>query len=248
MKAIILLGGFAVRLYPITLNTPKALLTINDQPLMDHLFEKIDKIDEIDEVILLSNDKFYNNFAEWMKTYKGNKKLTLLNEGSNSNVQKLGAVGGLLFAINKLNIDDDIMVLAGDHYFKFELKDFYDFYKQKDNDCCISDLVYDKVYLRQFGVGKLNEDNVLIEMQEKPENPQSNNRILAFYIYKKSTFPKLVQYLQDGNNPDSPGRFLSWLYKQKPVHVYVTDKECYDIGTVEVYQSLDKKVREENKK
>ncbi len=248
MKAIVLLAGYAVRLYPLTKDKPKALLTINDQPLMDLLFNKIDKIDEIDEAILISNDRFYNNFLEWTKTYKGNKKITLLNDGTTSNEDRLGAIGDLQFAINKCNIDDDIMVLAGDHYFKFELKDFYDYYKQVGTDCCIADVVNDREYLKQFGVGIVDENNVLIEMQEKPQEPKSNLRVLAFYIYQKETARKIKQYLDEGNNKDSPGNYLSWLYKRQPVHVYATDKECVDIGTLAVYEALDKRVREEENK
>lgn len=248
MKAIILLAGYAVRLYPLTKDKPKALLTINDQPLMDLLFEKLDKIKQIDEAILISNARFYKNFVDWSKTYKGNKKITVLNDGTTCNEDRLGAIGDLIFAIKECKIDEDIMVLAGDHYFKFELKDFYNFYQKYETDCCIGDIIEDKEYLKQFGVGVLNKDNILIEMQEKPQNPKSNYRILAFYLYKRSTLPLLNTYIKEGNNPDSPGNFLSWLYKRQPVHVYIVDKECVDIGTLNVYQALDKRVREENKK
>ncbi len=248
MKAIVLLAGYAVRLYPLTKDKPKALLTINDQPLMDLLFSKIDKIDEIDEAILISNDRFYNNFLEWSKTYKGNKKITLLNDGTTSNEDRLGAIGDLMFAINKCNIDDEAMVLCGDHYFTFELKDFYDYYKQVGTDCCIADVINDMEYLKQFGVGVTNEEQILIEMQEKPQEPKSNLRILAFYLYQKETMRLVKQYLDEGNNKDSPGNFLSWLYKRKPVHVHVPEGQCVDIGTLKVYEELDARIRRESQK
>ncbi len=246
MKAIILLGGYATRLYPITLNMPKALLTVGGQTLMDHLFEKLDKVEAIDEAILLSNDKFYYQFQQWTKKYTGPKKITLIND--NDNPDRSCIIANLIYTIKTCKVKDDIMVLAGDHYFKFELTEFYNFFKEKDNDCCIGDIIEDKIYLKQFGVGTVDEDNVLLEMEEKPEEPKSNNRILAFYIYKKSSLPMLEKYKKEGNSTPSPGKYLAWLYKNKPVHVFLTNKECHDIGTIPVYEALDKRVTEEVKK
>ena len=125
MKAIVLVAGYASRLYPLTLNTPKALLTLNNITLLDYLMEKVSELDVIDEVILVSNQKFYKNFIEWKKTYTGNKKITILNDGTTTNENRLGAIGDTEFAIQKLNIDDEIMLLVSDNYFTFSLKDFY---------------------------------------------------------------------------------------------------------------------------
>lgn len=241
MKAIVLVAGYASRLYPLTLNTPKALLTLNNVTLLDFLMGKVEEIDVIDEVILVSNDKFYHNFIEWKDTYTGSKKITILNDGTTSNETRLGAIGDIQFAIDKLNIDDEIMVLVSDNYFTFSLKDFYNFYREKQSDCIIVTEFEDLEYLgKNFACVKLGEDNRIVGMVEKPGGiPDTNIGAYASYIYKKDTVKMIKQYLDEGNNKDAPGNFPSWLYTRKPVYAYSFEGECYDIGTIEVYNKLN---------
>lgn len=241
MKAIVLVAGYASRLYPLTLNTPKALLTLNNVTLLDFLMGKVEEIDVIDEVILVSNDKFYHNFIEWKDTYTGSKKITILNDGTTSNETRLGAIGDIQFAIDKLNIDDEIMVLVSDNYFTFSLKDFYNFYREKQSDCIIVTEFEDLEYLgKNFACVKLGEDNRIVGMVEKPGGiPDTNIGAYASYIYKKDTVKMIKQYLDEGNNKDAPGNFPSWLHTRKPVYAYSFEGECYDIGTIEVYNKLN---------
>lgn len=241
MKAIVLVAGYASRLYPLTLNTPKALLTLNNVTLLDFLMGKVEEIDVIDEVILVSNDKFYHNFIEWKGTYTGSKKITILNDGTTSNETRLGAIGDIQFAIDKLNIDDEIMVLVSDNYFTFSLKDFYNFYREKQSDCIIVTEFEDLEYLgKNFACVKLGEDNRIVGMVEKPGGiPDTNIGAYASYIYKKDTVKMIKQYLDEGNNKDAPGNFPSWLHTRKPVYAYSFEGECYDIGTIEVYNKLN---------
>ncbi len=241
MKAIVLVAGYASRLYPLTLNTPKALLTLNNITLLDFLMGKVEEIDVIDEVILVSNDKFYHNFIEWKDTYTGSKKITILNDGTTSNETRLGAIGDIQYAIDKLNIDDEIMVLVSDNYFTFSLKDFYNFYKEIQSDCIIVTEFEDLEYLgKNFACVKLDENNRIVGMVEKPGGiPDTNIGAYASYIYKKDTVKMIKQYLDEGNNKDAPGNFPAWLYTRKPVYAYSFEGECYDIGTIEVYNKLN---------
>ena len=112
MKAIVLVAGYAVRLYPLTENKPKALLTLNNKTLLDYLMDKVEEVDVIDEVILVSNEKFYDQFVEWSNTYIGSKKITVLNDGTSTNDTRLGAIGDTQFAIDQLNIKKGLQQLA----------------------------------------------------------------------------------------------------------------------------------------
>ena len=244
MKAIVLVAGYASRLYPLTLNTPKALLTLNNVTLLDYLMEKVSELDVIDEVILVSNQKFYQNFIDWKKTYTGNKKITILNDGTTTNENRLGAIGDTEFAIQKLNIDDEIMLLVSDNYFTFSLKDFYNFYLEKKSDCILVTEFEDLEYLgKHFACVKVNEKNQITSMVEKPGGiPDTNIGAYASYIYTKESVRMIKEYLEQGNNKDAPGNFPSWLYTKKPVFAYPFQGECYDIGTIEVYNSLNEKL------
>ena len=206
--------------------------------------EKVSELDVIDEVILVSNQKFYQNFIDWKKTYTGNKKITILNDGTTTNENRLGAIGDTEFAIQKLNIDDEIMLLVSDNYFTFSLKDFYNFYLEKKSDCILVTEFEDLEYLgKHFACVKVNEQNQITSMVEKPGGiPDTNIGAYASYIYTKESVRMIKEYLEQGNNKDAPGNFPSWLYTRKPVFAYPFQGECYDIGTIEVYNSLNEKL------
>lgn len=245
MKAIVLVAGYAVRLYPLTENKPKGLLKLGDKTLLDYLFEKLERVEAVDEAILISNNKFYNQFCEWSQNYNGRIKTKVLNDYTNSNEDRLGAIGDMQYVIDKCKIDDEIMVLVSDNYFDFELSDFYDFYKEKNTDCILGTEFKDKEKIRnRFGVAVLDENDKVVNMVEKPSNPPSNFVVFASYIYTKDTVRMIKQYLQEGNNKDAPGNFPSWLYSKKPVHAFRFEGECYDIGTIESYNELNERFKE----
>ena len=126
-----LVAGYATRLKKLTENKPKGLLLLNNKPIINYTFEKLEKIGVIDEAILVSNSKFYEQFLEWAREYKGKIKISVLNDETTSNDNRLGAIGDLCFAIEKLKVNEEIMVFVSDNYFTYELKDFYDFYINK---------------------------------------------------------------------------------------------------------------------
>lgn len=250
MKAIVLVAGYASRLYPLTENTPKALLTLNNVTLLDYLMRKVEEIEDIDEVVLVSNHKFYNNFVEWKSGYNGNKKITVLDDGTSTNETRLGAIGDLNFAIESLNIDDEIMVLVSDNYFTFSLKDYYNFYKQKNADCIlVSEFADDELeYLwNNFANVNIDSEYKVTGMVEKPRKSTNTNiGAYATYIYTKDSVKMLKDYLAEGNNPDAPGNFPSWLHKHKPVYAYPFKGKCYDIGTIDVYNKLNEALTNDN--
>ena len=249
MKAVVLVAGYASRLYPLTLNTPKALLTLNDVSLLDYLIDKVKEIDAIDEVILVSNHKFYRNFLDWKKSYNGDLKITVIDDGTTTNETRLGAIGDFNFAIEKLGIDDEVMLLVSDNYFTFSLKDFYDFYLEKQSDCILVTEFEDLEYLgKNFACVKLDSNRRITSMVEKPGGiPDTNIGAYASYIYTRESVRMIKEYLDQGNNKDAPGNFPSWLYTKKPVFAYSFDGECYDIGTLDVYNKLNAKMKNAKK-
>ena len=130
------------------------------------------------------------------------------------------------------------MVIAGDNFFSYSLKEYYQFYKEKNSDCVCVKPIEDEEALKQFGIALLDENSKVIDIEEKPQNPKSSNVVFATYIYQKSTLPLFEEYIAAGNKPDAPGYFVEWLYKRKDVYAYRFQGECYDIGTPESYREV----------
>lgn len=239
MKALILAAGYATRLYPLTLDKPKALLPIAGKPILDYIVDQIETISEIDELIVVSNHKFYPHFTKWSEGRKSRLNLVVLNDNTTDDTNKLGAIGDINYAIEKLGIDDDLLVMAGDNIFTFALKDYYNAFKQRDCDMILVKEIDSINDLRRMANVETDGLGLVVGMVEKPQNPKTNLAAFASYIYKKDTVPMIKQYLDEGNNPDAPGFFPSWLYKQKSVYAYKFEGECYDIGTPESYKEVN---------
>lgn len=90
-------------------------------------------VSEIDEIIIVSNDKFAQQFEEWIETANYDTKFTVVNDSTSSNETRLGAIGDIQFVIDEENIWDDLMISAGDNLFDFSLADFAKFAKKKEN-------------------------------------------------------------------------------------------------------------------
>src|SRR3989344_5500969 len=101
MKAVILCGGYATRLYPLTLDKPKALLPIKGRPILDHIVGNIPT--SIEDITVVSNGRFYNDFLNWSRNYA--ERVHVINDGSNGNETRLGGIGDLELAIRERKID-----------------------------------------------------------------------------------------------------------------------------------------------
>lgn len=243
MKAIILAAGYATRLYPLTLNKPKALLEIGDRTVLDHIVDQVERIEAVDEIILVSNHKFYFQFEEWKAGRNSEKTLRILDDGTMSDGGKLGAIGDIKLALDKEQIQEDILVIAGDNLFTFDLAGFYRYFLAKDSDCILVQAMDRKEELRRMGVVVLDETGRVLDFEEKPQTPKSDIAVYASYFYKKETLPLFTQYLLEGNKPDAPGHFPAWLYKRKDVYAFFFEGECFDIGTHESYREVQERFR-----
>lgn len=239
MKCVILAAGFATRLYPLTLHTPKPLLEVGGKTILDRLMEKIEEIPALDEVILVSNGKFFSAFLQWAahvqetSEYGALRKITVLNDGAMDNEHRLGAVADLELAVREKNIQEDTLVLAGDNLFSFSLKAFVEFFHAKSADCITTHPVEDPAQLKRTGVIRMTPEGRVLEFEEKPKHPNSNLAVPPIYLYRSDTLPLLKVYLEEGNNPDAPGNFIPWLLQRKEVYAYLFPGKRYDIGTPE---------------
>lgn len=235
MKCILLCAGYGTRLYPLTKNQPKALLNVANKPIIEHIINKIELIDEVDTIYIITNDRFYQNFSDWQKTFNSKKQVKIINDNTNSNENRLGAIGDLHFVITNENIQEDLLLISGDNLFEFSLLDMHAQFKNKKTNTIA---LYDVKKLeeaKRFGVVKLDDENKVIAFQEKPEFPESTLSSIGIYFYPKETLDLIKTYLREGNSPDMPGMLLEWLHKKSPVHGFVFDgkQKWFDIGSLE---------------
>ncbi len=235
MKCILLAAGYATRLYPLTKDRPKALLQLGKKTILDRLMDKIEEIEKIDEVFIVTNHRFAENFTEWADAYNGKLRVKVLDDGTTTNDNRLGAIGDMHYVIKEEKLDDEIFVLASDVIFDFSLQGLFDLYDSCGGDVISAHYVESKEALQQMGVLSLEENGRVTEFEEKPQSPKSNYGAPPFYLYRKSTLALIDRYLEEGNNPDAPGYFIPWLLKHTEVYAYRFDEDIIDIGIPSAY-------------
>ena len=240
MTLIILAAGYAVRLQPLTLDTSKSLLTIGGRKMIERILEKVLKVKEVSSVYIITNSKFFKNFSEWLKNYEHAKKISLICDGTTSNENRLGAIKDMEFVIKEESITGDIMVVAGDNLFEFDMNDFMKFARKKDG---VSIAVHDVGSLelaKNFGVVKIDADNRVVDFEEKPANPQSTLISTGIYYFPKDRVAFINEYVKMQNKLDAPGHYIGWLSKRDKVYGFAFPEDWYDIGTMESYKKADK--------
>jgi glucose-1-phosphate thymidylyltransferase len=243
MKVIILAAGYATRLYPLTLTRPKPLLPVAGKPMIDYVLDNLAPIGGIDQVIIVTNAKFADQFQKWADEYRASKSkldFTVVNDGSTDDSNKLGAIGDLNLVITRENLDDDIIVVAGDNLFSEPLTAFGNYCEDKKEPVLA---VYDVGSLediKKYNAITFDPTGKITFFEEKPKQPSSTVTGIALYYYPKKTVPLIKQYIAEGNNPDQPGRFVQWLYPRTPVYVWNVPGLWYDIGSKETLDEANR--------
>jgi glucose-1-phosphate thymidylyltransferase len=239
MKAIVLAGGFALRMWPLTKNKPKQLLPVAGKPMLDYILDKLEAVDGLEEIYISTNAKFEEQFKKYLENLKTTKKVFLFIEDTHSEGEKLGSVGALGFLIKEKKIDDELLVIGGDNLFEFEMHELTEsFYSKSANVLALYDIgSAEKAKL--YGVVETDPNNKIIGFQEKPEMPRSNLVSTACYIFTKTGVRNIIRYLDEGNDPDKIGHFIEWLYQHDDVYAFVFSGRWFDIGSFESYDEAN---------
>lgn len=233
MKAVILAAGYATRLYPLTENFPKPLLQIGGSTILGRLTDDMETIPEVDGTIVVSNGKFVKIFRDWAA---GRKGTTIIDDGSTSNENRLGAVRDLLLAIDKCGIDDDIMVLAADNILDFSLKGFAEYFRSKNASCIMCHHEPEIARLQRTGVIEIAPDGRVLQMQEKPAEPVSHWAVPPFYIYSRKDLPFIKGAMEHGCGFDAPGNLAHYLVNKTAVYAWQMPGRRFDIGSLDSYE------------
>jgi glucose-1-phosphate thymidylyltransferase len=243
MKAIILAGGYAIRLLPLTKHIPKPLLPVAGKPVIDYLIDQISQIKEVDTIIVSTNKYYENNFRYWLRYIPAHsKEIKVVIEYTTSEKEKLGAIAALQYIIQTEELNnEELLVVAGDNIFEFSLSELVNYYKNYNKPViAMSDFSQkDRSELSRYGLGILDEQHKLIGFQEKPREPRSTFVATGCYIYPPHISNLLMEYVKEHNSPDAPGYFIEWLYKRIDVYAFISDKLWYDIGSMESYDQVN---------
>ena len=240
MKAILLAAGYATRLYPLTLNFPKALLPINCIPVINIIIAKLELIPQINEIIVVTNNRFLADFKNWRKEYNFKKRITILNDKTTSDKDKLGAIADLGYAINKKDIKEDVVVIGADNLFDAKLGNFIKFGRESRKICVGLFDFKKKSEVRKYGVARINRNKKIIDFAEKPKNPKSALVAMCLYYFPKGKAKIIDRYLQLNRTKDAVGHYISWLVKRRLAYGYVFTGRWFDIGDKQQYFKANK--------
>lgn len=243
MKLIVLGAGYATRLYPLTLNQPKPLLHVAGKPMLEHVLDNLLPITEIDHTYIVTNAKFAEHFQRWANDYHAthtDAQITVINDRTTDDSNKLGAIGDMNLVVTEAQIDDDIVVVAGDNLFSDNLKDFGAF-SRRHNAPVLG--VYDVGSLeeiKKYNAIEIDDEGRITFFEEKPAQPKSTLTGIALYYYPRWTLPLIRQYLGEGNHGDQPGLLVQWLYPRTPFYVWRVPGIWFDVGSKETLEEANR--------
>lgn len=238
MKCLILAAGYATRLYPLTEIFPKPLLEVRGKSILDHLLDDLDSTGKIDGYVVISNHKFARCFTDWAKGKT--LPVTVLDDGTERNEERLGAVRDVALAIRDLSLDEDLLVVAGDNLLDFSLARFLDYAEKKRASCVLRYYEPSVERLKKCGVLDVDENDRILSMVEKPAEPKSHWCCPPFYRFTREDARRVSEGIAAGCGVDAPGSFIAWLSSVSPVYAMEMPGNRYDVGDLKSYEEVKK--------
>lgn len=238
MKCLFLAAGYATRLYPLTENFPKPLLPVGGKTILDYLIDDLKQSGLIDEFVVISNHKFAHHFDQWAQSREEN--ITVLDDGTESNETRLGAVRDIAFAMERLQLDCDLLVAAGDNLLTFSLNTLIQYAKEKDASCVLRYWEKERARLLKCGVAEIDANDLVLELTEKSPHPKTNWCCPPFYFYHRRDLPLVKKSIEEGCPVDAPGSFAAYLAKNSTLYAMQMPGRRMDIGTLADYERVQK--------
>ena len=242
MKCVILAGGYATRLRPLTDGVPKHLLPVGERPMLDWVLDRVREVPEVDAIHLVTNSRFARAFEQWAWTHG----VKVYDDGTSSNDDRLGAVGDLQLAIEEAGLEgDELVVLAGDNLFDFSLPRFVEWWRSKAQPASAVPLhdVGDLELAKQYGIADTDAADRIVQFVEKPSDPSSTLASTLIYLVSPEHVRLVATYLDEDLSPDNAGSFLGWLAAREPVYGYRFEGSWYDIGDRTQLLEADNRLR-----
>jgi glucose-1-phosphate thymidylyltransferase len=239
LEALILAAGYATRLGELTRDRAKPLLPIGSRPMIDFIYDQLAELPEVTRVNVVTNGRFASQFIDWSISHAGQKPISIVNDQTYSDADKLGAIGDIRLTIKQNGIDDDLLVVAGDNLFDFQLSRFVEFFHTHGASVGLYD-TQDLEIMRQYAVVELDANSRIASFEEKPKDPKSTLAATAIYLWKREQLPLVELYAAEGGNMDAPGYYQQWFTKTVDVFGYILPGGWRDIGNAEQYEQAQK--------
>jgi len=243
VKALIMAAGYGTRLYPLTKNTPKPMLEVGGEAMIDHIVAKLEELKELDELLVVTNEKFHGEFVDRQNNREFDWPVTVLNDGSTEDGDKRGAIGDIQFTVEEMNLQDDLIVLAGDNLFDFDLNDMVRTFEDVSDNVVGVLRFDDNSKLSKYGIVDTGEGTRITDFQEKPDDPPSNLVAMGMYLFPGDKLSLIDRYLESGGNPDEPGWYITWLVENDTVHAHAFEGQWFDIGDKDSLEKADEYLR-----
>lgn len=244
MKALILAAGYGTRLYPLTLDRPKTLVKVGGKTILERLLRKLESVGSFDEVYIVTNDKFHDMLDRWMKGKNFSIKISVINDLTKTNEDRLGAIGDIDLVIGQKKPEDDVLIVAGDNLFEFSISGFIGKVRESNMFGVALYDVKDMSLARKYGIVSLDGESYINGFQEKPDTPQSTLASTGIYFFPADKLSLLEEYMKTSSAKDAPGNFVKWLSEKEKVYGYVFDSGWYDIGDKNSLEKADIEYRE----
>jgi glucose-1-phosphate thymidylyltransferase len=242
MNVLILAAGYATRLYPLTLDKAKPLLVVGRKPIIEWVVDNLVDVPDLETIYVVTNDKFASDFQAWSEHYRNRQpkfKFKIINDGSKSDEDKLGAIGDINFVVTGENLSrSGLLIIAGDNLFTESLTGFVACAKGTEATVAVYD-VDDIEAMKKYGNIAIDANGTITHFEEKPQKPRGTLAAIALYYYSPEVLSLLTTYLAAGNNADQPGRFVQWLYTRKPVKTFQVTGKWLDIGSKETLEKAN---------
>jgi len=249
MNVIILAAGYAVRLEPLTLTTPKPLLEVGGRRIIDRLMDKVLGLRDVSSVAVITNAKFSGKFVSWKDESGYKVKISIINDGSTKNDNRLGAIKDLVLATDSTGASEDLLVIAGDNLFDFGLDRFVKFAKEHNGGVSVALYDIGSIDLaKSFGVLKIDGGNKVVSFEEKPQTPKSTLISTGIYYFPKDKIGMIKEFSKTHEKLDAPGYYISWLVDNDEVYGCPFKEDWYDIGNIESYKKADDDYKKKEKK
>ena len=241
MICVILAAGYATRLYPLTENFPKPLLKVGDKTILDWLVDDIDTAGVVERFVVISNHKFVHHFEERSKTKS--VKIDVVDDGTETNETRLGAVKDIQFTVESLELNDDMLVIAGDNVLDFSLTKFIAYARDKKTSCVMRYFESNKEKIKKSAALVIDDADMILDMEEKPAEPKSNWCCPPFYFQTAADAKRIPDGIAAGCGTDAPGSYVAWLSKETSMHAMEMPGKRYDIGNLESYERVQEEYK-----
>lgn len=242
IKAVILAAGYATRLYPLTLGIPKPLLRITARKtVVDFIVDSLAESGRVSEIFVVTNSKFSREFETWTRGQKYRSMISVLDDGTRSNEDRLGAIGDIDYAVRKKDIRDDVVVVGGDNLFGRPVDSFLSFAEQKAPYASLGLYdIRDKKTASRFGIVSKDSRGRLTHFEEKPKSPRTTLAATCLYYFPAETLPLLKSYARDATTSnDASGNYIRWLMERQEVYGFpLRQGHWFDIGHLDLYKEV----------